>query len=181
MCLTDTLYISIWYFRTTGWLLFKLFFSVTPVTVTTRPSQSHVYFKHLFLTHTLQGSLDKWPARRKACTWDNTTGKHKGQTSMSVAGFQPAIAASRRPRPSPQTVRYHDPHKHYWHCLLNDVMFVLISDAISDSCYNVSLDHSVEYILPVFCACVISEQVAWSAKVMTGIILPATRELARLV
>jgi hypothetical protein len=51
-------------------------------------------------------SLNEWSARRKAYTY---TGQHsterRGRTSMPWAGFEPTIAATNRPRPTPQTAR----------------------------------------------------------------------------
>lgn len=139
------IYIYILYFRTTGWLLFKLFFSFTPVSVTTRPSPSHVYFKHLFLTHThcrAPLTSDQLVARPVPGTTQqvNTRDKHLCPWQDSNPRSQQAGGQDLRLRPHGYWTRINT----IYNCLLKwRNVWVLISDAISDRCYNISLDHGV--------------------------------------
>jgi hypothetical protein len=59
----------------------------------------------------LRDSLEKLSARRKASALDNKTYTGKAKTSMTEAGFEPAISKTKRPIPSSQTARLLEPRK----------------------------------------------------------------------
>jgi hypothetical protein len=63
--------------------------------------RKHQYFnQNKYVLHTINSQFS--PSQRPLPTQDNTTYKHKRQTSMPSAGFEPAIPATKR-RPNPQT------------------------------------------------------------------------------
>jgi hypothetical protein len=49
--------------------------------------------------------LEEGSSQRPLPTQNNTTYKHKKQIFMPSAGFEPAIPATKKPRPTPQTAR----------------------------------------------------------------------------
>jgi hypothetical protein len=92
----------------------KFIFQCHTVTVRPRPSPSHIYFWHMHYNTPWMSDQ----AHRKASAWDNTTYKDKEQASMPEVRSEPAISATRRPRPSLRWHGHRDRHKHDLNCLL---------------------------------------------------------------